>query len=189
MAFYQVQLPTSAQSTKINQADSLLVVAQAADEALLVAQAYFALPSDGQWAAATATLLADAADLENWRCRVTVTTSGGTLGDTADVTVTGVTVADFDSIGALLVTALNATANIAAAAYSTPALTISETTDGNGDDSVTVELLPPTTWDDPTIAFPDFRTTIVHEGASGDALSCNLIDVVTPEVLYQTKTV
>lgn len=189
MSFYHVVLPATAKTHLVNGVDSLIVTAQAADEALLVAQAYLNLPSDAAWAAATATVLADAGDLADWRCRVTVTTSGGTKGDVADVTVTGVTVADFDTIAALLVTALNATASIAGAAYSTPTLTIAETTDSLGDHTATVELLPPTTWSDPTIPFPDFRTGITHEGASGAALSCTLVDVVTPAADYEIRTV
>jgi len=179
MAFYLVQLDVNEQMTLINKNNAMIVTAQAADEALLVAQAHVELPSDAAWAGATATLIADAADLAGWRCKINISLAGVTV---EEVEVTGVTVADFDSIAALLVTALNATASIAAAAYATPVLTIAAIGDGIGDHTVTVELLPPTSWSDSTIAFPDFRTTIVHEGIAAAVLQATLIDVVTPEV-------
>jgi len=185
MAFYHVKLAANEQMTLENRNNSAIVVAKAADEALLVAQAFMEIPSDAAWAGATATLLADAGDLAGWRCKINISLAGSTV---EEVTVTGVTVADFDSIAALLVTALNATASIAGAAYATPVLTVAETTDSLGDHTITVELLPPLTgWSDTTIAFPDFRTTIVHEGASGAALKATLIDVVTPAVLAQVR--
>jgi len=64
-------------------------------------------------------------------------------------------------------------------------LTIAETTDGLGDHTVICEFLPPTTWHDPTINFPAFYGTLVHEGDPGDALTVVLNDVTTPELLYQ----
>lgn len=185
MGFYHVSLPETAKTILKEGKDVFVVVAQSAAEALLVAKASVHLPSDEAWAAATATLLADSADLAGWRAKISIYDTVAALVE--QVEVTGVTVADFDSIGALLVTALNLTTSIAGAAYSTPALTIAETTDSLGDHTVVAEFLPPTTWDDPTITFPAFYASLVHEGASGAALTVNLIDVATPEVLWKVR--
>jgi len=183
MGLYHVALPSTAKSTLVEGKDVCIVVAESAAEAKLVAKAQMLLPSDAAWAAATVTELTEASDLAGWRARITINDSSGD--QVEQVTVTGVTVADFDSIGALLVTALNATDSIAGAAYSSPDLTIAETTDGLGDHTVICEFLPPTTWHDPTINFPAFYGTLVHEGDPGDALTVVLNDVTTPELLYQ----
>ena len=134
--------------------------------------------------AATVTAITEGTDLAGWRCKISIYDTVAALVES--VTVTAVTVGDFDSIGALLVTALNLTTSIAGAAYATPALTIAETTDGIGDHTVVIEFLPPITgWDDKTISLPSFWDTLVHEGAGGAALSVSLNDVVLPAVKYQ----
>ena len=180
--FYKVTVPVDARLNLVEGKDTLIVSAESSAEAILAAKAYLHLPSDAAWAASTPVLLAHVTDLEGWRCKINISLAGATV---EEVTVTAASADGFDEIGDDLVVALNLTTSIAAAAYATPALTIAETTDGIGDHTVTVEFLPPITWDDPTISFPTFRTSIVHEGAGGAALSCNLIDVVAPTVLYQ----
>ena len=181
--FYKVSVPVDARLNLVEGKDTLVISAESSAEAILAAKAYLHLPSDAAWVSSTPVLLAHVTDLIGWRARITISDTSGD--QVEQVTVTAVITDDFDDIGNDLVTALNATDSIAGAAYSTPALTIAETTDTLGDHTVVVEFLPPTTWDDPTISFPTFRTSIVHEGAGGAALSCNLIDVVAPTVLYQ----
>ena len=165
--------------------DTMVVTAQSAAEAKLVAKAQSFHPSDAAWAAATVTAVADAGDLIGWRARITIRTSAGVIVET--VTVTAVTTDDFDDIGNDLVVVLYATDSIAGAADSTPALTIAETTDSLGDHTVTLEFLPPITWADPTVNFPAFYESLVHEGAAGAALSCNLIDVATGQVHVKAR--
>ena len=181
--FYYVKVPENAKTALVEGKDSLIISAESSAEAILTAKAALHLPSDAAWVASTPVLLAHDADLVGWRAKISIYDTVAALVES--VTVTGVTVADFDSIGALLVTALNATSSIAGAAYSTPNLTIAETTDTLGDHTVVVQFLPPTTWDDLSINFPAFYGTLVHEGAGGDALTVVLNDVIAPTMLYQ----
>lgn len=179
--FYYVEVPVDAKTHLVAGHDALIISAESSAEAILTAKASLHMPSDAAWAAATPVLLAHDVDLLGWRCRISIYDTVAALVE--QVTVTAVTTDDFDDIGNDLVTALNLT-SIAGAAYSTPALTIAETSDGIGDHTVVIEFLPPITWDDPTITFPAFWDTLVHEGAGGDALSVSLNDVVAPTVLY-----
>ena len=185
--FYHVALDADAQTHLTNGKDKLIVAAESSAEALLVAKAYMNLPSDEAWAAATATALTHVTDLAGWRLRIQVDTAAGA--SVADVTVTAVTVGDFDSIAALAVIALNATDDIAASSYATLTLTIASGGGGDdlGDHVVTVEFLPPITWDDYTIPFPSMVGTITDEGAANAALTVVLNDVVAPQVIYQVS--
>lgn len=184
-AFYMVSLPDSAKTIKKNGKDKIIVSAESSAEALLIGKAALHLPSDAAWASATATALAHVTDLEGWRANVKVATSAGVT--VADVTVTAASGDTFDEIGDDLVTALNATDDIAGAAYSTPNLTIAETTDSLGDHVVTVKFLPPITWSDPTIEFSSLFGTVTDEGVSGAALAVVLNDVVAPTKLYEVS--
>ena len=181
--FYYVPLPVDAKMLLVEGKDALIVSAESSAEAILAARAYLHLPSDAAWTSSTPVLLAHVTDLLGWRAKVSIYDTAAALVHT--VTVTAVTTDDFDDIGNDLVTALNALTGIAGAAYSTPALTIAETTDTLGDHTVVFEFLPPITWDDPTITFPAMYDTLVHEGSAGDALSISLNDVIAPTVLYQ----
>lgn len=182
--FYRVIVPEDARLDLVEGKDTLIISAETSAEAILTAKAYLHLPSDAAWASSTPVVLAHDADLEGWRLKVTITDTDGTT-ITATATVTAASGDDFDAIGDLMVIALNADDDIAGAAYSTPNLKIAETTDGLGDQTVTMQFLPPITWDDPTIDFPEFFGTLVHEGVSGDALTLVLKDVVAPTVMYQ----
>lgn len=187
MGFYHIVLPADARSTLVEGKDAAVVVADSAADAKQILKAYLGLPSDSAWAAATVTEITDGGvtDLAGWRARITIKDTVGAVVE--QVTVTGVTVADFDSIGALLVTALNGTTSIAGAAYATPNLTIAETTDGLGDHTVEVAFLPPTTWDDPEISLAALFGTITHEGASGAALAVVMLDAGLPAVKYMVS--
>jgi len=182
--FYYVKVADDDQKTMIEGKDGFVVNAENATEAKKVIKASRLFPSDAAVEAASATLLADPADLADWRAKISIYKPDASLLE--QVTVTGVSTATADSFGALLVTALNATSSIAGAAYndSTNVLTIAETTDGIGDHTVVVEFLPPATWSDPSISFDEFYSTLVHEGNSGEALSVTLVQVTTPAVLY-----
>ena len=182
MGIYRVRLTEDGKITLNEGKDTAIVIAESTAEAKLVMKAHTGLPSDEAWAAATVSQVSEGTDLADWRAKISIYDTGAALVET--VTVTGVTVADFDSIGALLATALNLTSSIAGAAYATPNLTVAETTDTLGDHTVVVEFLPPITWDDPTIPFPSFWGTITHEGAGGDALAVVLNDINLPHVKY-----
>jgi len=184
MGLFHVTLSENAKTYLKEGKDGGIVVAESAAEAKLTMKAHLGLPSDEAWAGSTVTAITEGVDLIGWRAKITISDTVGALVES--VTVTAVSGDDFDDIGGDLVTALNATSSIAGAAYATPALTIAETTDTLGDHTVTVEFLPPITgWDDPTVDFPAFYDTLVHEGAGGAALSVNLNDVVTPQVVYE----
>ena len=183
MGVYHVALDVKSKTFLKEGHDQLIVVAESSADAKQVAKAYMGLPSDAAWAAATTTLIAEDTDLADWRARVTVKDTGGVIVE--QVTVTAVTVGDFDSIAALLVIALNATSSIAGAAYSTPNLTIAETTDTLGDHTVEVAMLPPITWDDPEIAIAGLFGTITHEGVAGAALAVVMLDTKLPAIKYE----
>lgn len=174
---YLVQVPEVGGQTLMGGNNAMVVYAADATDAKAICKAYYTGDSPAMWAAATATAIAAGADLEGWRLHIVVA-------GTVDVTVTGAASATVDSIGALAVTALNATAAIAGAAYnsSTNVLTIAETTDALGDLAVTAELLPPTSWADASVAIPSFVTTVVDEGAEADALKCTLVASTVPTV-------
>jgi hypothetical protein len=183
MGIFHIQLTADAKTFVKEGKDSAIVVAQSAAEAKLIMKAFMGLPSDEAWAAATVTEITEGVDLEYWRARISIYDTVGALVES--VTVTADSGDDFDAIGDDLVIALNATDSIAGAAYATPALTIAETTDTLGDHTVVVEFLPPTTWNDPTIALPSFYSALVHENAGGAALTVALNDVVLPAVKYE----
>jgi len=183
MGIYHVQLPADSRITLVEGKDTAIVVADSVADAKQIMKAYTGMPSDDQWADAVVTAITEGADLADWRARITIKDTAGAVVER--VTVTAVTVADFDTIAALLVTALNATASIAGASYSTPNLTIAETTDGLGDHTVEVAFLPPATWDNPEIALAGLFGTITHEGASGAALAVVMLDATLPAVKYQ----
>lgn len=191
MSFYIVQpnpgtgatLPTVQDG-----AEAYVVNADSATSAKEIAKASGQYPSDAAVDAATVTLLADPADLAGFRLRVHVY-NPTTLATVEDVTVTGVTVATIDTIGALMKAALNATDSIAGADYNagTNALTIAETTDALGDMACEVEFLPPATVNDPTIPIAAAVGTITSEGAEGDALAVTLNQIATPAILGSGK--
>ena len=182
MGPYRVLLPTDAKTYLKEGKDAKIVFAESAAEAKLVCKAHDGLPSDEAWDAASSQEMLHSSNLADWRARISIYDSGAALVE--QVEITAISIADFDSIGDLLVTALNLTSSIAGAAYATPNLTVAETPDTLGDHTVVVEFLPPITWDDPTIAFPSFWGTIPHEGAGGHALAVVLNDVVLPHVKF-----
>lgn len=191
MSFYIVQpnpgkgaaLPTTQDG-----AEAYVVNADSETSAKEIVKASGQYPSDAAVDAATVTLLADPADLAGFRLRIHIY-NPTTLASVEDVTVTGVTVATIDTIGALAVTALNATDSIAGAAYDpgTNVLTIAETTDALGNMACEVEFLPPSTVNDPTVPIAAAVGTITDEGAAGAALTVVLNQIVTPAILGSGK--
>jgi hypothetical protein len=182
MSIYHIALPANAKIQLKEGHDQLIVVADSVDDAKQVAKAYMGIPSDAAWASATVTAITEGTDLENWRARVTVKNTGGTVVER--VTVTAASGDDFDDIGGDLATALNATASIAGAAYATPNLTVAGAGDSLGDHTIETAFLPPATWDDPEIILGSLFGTKTHEGAAGSALAVVMNSVKLPAVKY-----
>lgn len=119
-----------------------VVFAQDATYAVSMAGALYR--ADGRvWAQATATEIVAGTDFEGWKLRVVVK---GAAAQSAplDIEVTGVASDTIDLIAAAMVTALNGTADIAAASYdgATNILTVAAVGDGIGDGSVDVYFTP-----------------------------------------------
>jgi hypothetical protein len=131
-----------------------------------------------------------AADLEGWSYRVRVGKDlvDNPLGGLPDVDVEYVGVASdtADLVGAELKDLLAAHESelCEGADYDTGSnvLTIAETTDGIGDRTIEVIITPPGA-KGPLDAM---RTTLVHQGSAGDALSCVLVQpTAVPSVLKE----
>jgi len=127
--------------------DKKAVVVEADDAA--TAKAMAESLHDGPWLGSSATTIAaQSDDLAGWTCRVRIgpdPTDSDAFEDIVDVSVVAVATDDIDDVGGDLVTALNATAEVANASYSTPTLTIAAGSGGDdlGDHSVRVEMTPP----------------------------------------------
>jgi hypothetical protein len=177
MAAYLV---TPAAQGGTQKAKAMVVSAADATNAKAICAAYFG--GDNAWSAATATLIDDvlssaAAALTGFRFGIDVSLAG------ANVVHVEVTATDtdntLDEIAALLVTALNATAPIAGAAYNatTQVLKVAETTDALGAHTVTLYCYPPSANDaggqrrNAESNIPGFWSVTAHEGSSGAALT------------------
>jgi hypothetical protein len=144
MPAYSVKFDSSVNVGSRNGVKGALVFAATSADALALLQAEYGDDMDSGWANATVTQIAAGADLAGWSLRVQVLNSTGSV-VSADCTVVGAAAATIDTIAALMVTALNATAPIAGAAYNagTQVLKVAETTDNLGDHRVVVEFWPP----------------------------------------------
>lgn len=183
---YLVQAPDECGQTLIGGKNAVVVYAADATDAKAVAKAHFGGDSPAMWAGATVTALAAGADLEGWRLRIALLDAATPV----DITVTAIASGSVDSLGALAVTALNALATIAGAAYDsgTNVLTVAETTDNLGAATLTAQLLPPTSWGEATVPIPSFITTVVDTGAADDAVKCTLVASAVP-VVYAAANV
>ncbi len=170
MAVYLVQLPDNAGQTKKGGGNLQVVVAASEAQAKEVAAA--ALDGDGgSWGEATVTEVTSTASWVGWKFKITIHGGFGTGNtDPLSVTVTGdATNNTIDEIAALFVTAFNAHADIAGAAYNatTQTLTVSDATDALGDQKLTVEITPPSGYS----TIPSLVGTIVDEGSAAAELS------------------
>lgn len=115
---------------------------------------------------ATATAIVAASDFNGWSLAIDI--FGPDLNTT--VTVVGdATNNTIDEIAALMVTALNALAEIANASYNstTQVLTVAAIADGIGDHNIAVRLTPPSGYG----AVPSLIGTIVDNGIAGAVLT------------------
>lgn len=172
MTIFLVELAESAGQSRVDQTKSMLVEADSSAEAKELASAQDL--GDAPWTdadtTATDVTTLTASDFEGWSYRVRVRPPSGAGKDIADVTVVGASSDTVDLIGAALAVALNLNASIAAAAYSTPTLTVAETTDGLGDQVVEVTVTPVGA----KASMPSMVGAITDEGASGAALTAAL---------------
>lgn len=167
MPAYLVKQDTNKSGRQLrNGADAMLVFA--ADPASAKQAAAALYDGDGNvWTGsdATVTEIKAAADFAGWTFKVAVLSDPPinvqAKGDATNNTA--------DKIAALLVTALNATTPIAGAAYdaATNTLTVAATTDALGDQSLQVQLIPPTG----VSPIDGLLGAITDGGASGDALT------------------
>lgn len=151
-----------------NRARAAVVYADNATDARELLEALYSGDSDALWANSTATAMAAAANMLGWGMRVIVR-DNVTLAIVADCSVTNTGSDDtIDELGALMVIALNATAAIAGAAYSSNVLKVAETTDGLGDNIVEAYIY--STYST-AVPIPGFVGVITDGGASSDALT------------------
>lgn len=190
---YLVTLPLKGGMSLKGGNDSVIVWAEDATSAKGLAS--MAMSNDvpqAAWTAATATALVVGTEVEGWTWTVNLY-DPVTPFTAISVSHTATTGQDVDDVGAALVTLLNATSPIAGAAFATPALKIAETTDGIGDWFAEVLVTPPSgVTSTSLIGFGDtaavnavtagFASTLVSEGAAGDAITVNL--TVTLPALY-----
>jgi len=125
---------------------NLVVAAETAADAKVFAASHF--NGDGSWADATATTVAagtlgDAASMLGYTFKLTIRGGAAQTVDPITVSAVGTGTDNLGAIAALLVIALNATADIANAAYAAPNLTLSSIADGIGDATVTFNVFPP----------------------------------------------
>lgn len=172
--FWRVSLPESA--TNVTEgARRVVVEAETSEAALSAAGARY--DGDSQWTEVEE--ITAAADYAGTEFRVEVV-------GVCRVRYTGEAGDSIDDVGGALAAALNATDSIEAAAYSsgTQILTIADTTDGLGDKSVGVAIVPAgakstvSTDTGPVGAITD-------KGSSGDALTVQLYAIAVPRVVSE----
>ena len=187
MAIYL--LKNNAKSVKTTK--RLIVAAETAADAKVFAATHF--NGDGSWADADATALAagtlaDANSLAGFTFKVTV--YGGAAQTPADdpvsVSHVGTATDALDDVAAALVILLNATTDIAAAAYAAPNLTVAAIGDGIGDATVNLEVFAPSGNTLQDIA-PLYYASITDGGIAAAALVIALVadTEALPQVLAE----
>lgn len=168
LVYFDPQMPVGAR----NGVKAAVVYAADEADAKALLKALYSDDLDASWANASAVAINAGTDLNGWTLRVQVITPEGVV--LADVNATGDgTNNTMDEIAALIVTALNATDDIAGAAYnsSTNTLKVAETTDNIGDHRVIVFFYPPGQTTQVKKDFPGLVGTITDEGNANAALT------------------
>lgn len=159
MALFQLTLPRTsfAARTLKNRVDCLLMAAADATAAKATAAAMYG----DIWLESTSVTPSgtSAAKWDDWMVTVQVEGMPGVAATAAAES------SDLNGVGAALAIALNALDGIAGAAYSSPTLTIAETTDALGDKDVIVKLINPKGQDMSVLL-----GTITSQGEKNDAL-------------------
>lgn len=182
MPAFLVELGAASGLTLKNGINAFVVFATDAADAKAISKSFIDGDNDAHIDNATVTQIVAGADLEGWRLRVAVLNAVPPI----DITVVGAAAATIDSIAALAVTALNATA-IDNASYSAASniLTVAAIADGLGDKTLTVEMLPPAASYPGAKPIPSFVGAIVHQGIAAAVLTVQLAAdaAVIPKVL------
>lgn len=185
-AAYLVTLPSEGGQTLINGVNALVVYADSDTAAKEAAAAAFS--GDSKWTGATATAIAAiaAGDYDGWTMRVKLYDPDDVRNPVVNVAVTGdATTNLIDEMAAAMVTALNNTALLTAAAYdsTTQVLTVVDaSTDAYGDHILEVEF----THADFPIPVASLVGTIADEGTAGssDVTVTLKADAYGPPKLY-----
>ncbi len=179
-AAYYVTLPLEGGQTLRNGVNAVVVYAEDATQAKEAAAARF--DGDSAWSGSTATAII-AGDYSGWTLRLRLFAAASTV-PLVDVSVLGDATNNLiDEVAALAVTALNATAPIAGAAYNstTQVLTVAETTDVLGNLALVAEF----THADFASPVASLVGAIVDEGLSSAAITVTLkADAIIPPKLY-----
>lgn len=147
----------------------MAVSANSEAEAEAMAAAEFVGDSNLRWTAPTATSLSSAPN--NWGGFVVRVLLTKAEEDDIDVSYTGTDTQSFANLMTGIVAALNATDDIAGAAFDTDTLTISDDTDALGDYTAQFFLTAPN-----GAPLADlYVDEITHEGSSGDDLAVALV--------------
>lgn len=184
-------LVKNSEATNVHKTKQLIVAAEAAADAKVVAASHFS--GDASWASATTTAIAEetldaASSMVGYVFTLTIFDGGAQTpaDDPLTVTYTGLGTDDLDDVAAALVILLNATTDIANAAYSAPDLTLASIADGIGDATVHFVVTPPsgdTSYDISSLLY----ATITHEGIAAAVLEIALVadTEAHPEVITE----
>jgi len=175
MPAYIVSAPVSSGVTTQGGVDRIVVFAHDAADALDMAESYTEKGGNANWAAGTATEIAAAADMQDWRLQVIVSDTSNT--EVVNETYTGIASDVLDDLGTGMATLLNATAPIANASYTgaTQVLIIAQgASDALGDHSVIVKMFPPVSNGGEAVTIAGFVGAITDEGAGSADLSVTL---------------
>lgn len=169
---------------KVGNIDTVAVYAEDATQAAQIVQSQYRADANAEWAAGAAELQAGQS-LDGITFSIHIENGGSDI-DVEYVALVGDT--NVDTVGAALVTALNATA-INGAAYNTGTnvLTIAETTDNLGDKAVTVSAIYSSGGIEVDVT-ASFWSTIVDEGASNAALKATLVAGTPPGISATMKS-
>lgn len=186
--YWMLALDPAAAVPNLNGVNTMVIVAETANDAKAMANSKSGYDAFGVWSNATATEMTAGADMEGWTLSITVVSPAGA--DVVEVSVTGAASATLDTIGALAVTALNAHALIAGAAYTANVLKIAETTDNLGDHQVYCEMRPPAAASENPIAIPGMLGAVVDGGIVAAVLSQAFAadGYTVPKIVGQCRT-
>jgi hypothetical protein len=157
--------------------NTMVVIAENAADAKLLAQASIDGDSNGAWAASTATEIASliAADVEGWT--LTVVISNLTIPAYPvveyEVSVVGAAANTFNDLGTAMAAAL--VVEGLHSSYATPKLTVSTIGDAIGDRDLKVYMYSP----DGAVAMTAHVSTIKDEGIAGATLEVDLVPART----------
>lgn len=164
------------------------LIVSAADPAGAILMAADHFDGDSSWSDAVATALIEsdldaASSCVGYTFKVLIRGAAAQTADPIEISVTPTGTEDLDDMAALMVIALNAHAEIAAAVYSAPNLTVAAIADGLGDASVEFQVYR--TAGHGADLGSEFHTAVTDEGiAAADLVVALVADtVIEPQVV------